>query len=334
MIRKAILLCAGFGTRLGELSNDRPKPLLPLCNIPIVAYGLTLLSKNGIEDVVINLHHQAEFVRESLGDGSRFNIRIHYTFENEILGTGGGIKNALSILDPDGHDEPFLSMNGKLIFDLNIPALLHEYNQAPTSAGMLVVRRVPNAIDWGPIDLDSSQNYHRVKAILEDRGDYMFCGVHLTRPSTMANLPDGECCSIRQGYIPWLKEGQIVSAYIANENSFFAENSTPYRYWQSNMDILQNKNALTFTPPGTTGISEQTDISPSAKILPPVAIANGVRIGDNTIIGPNTVLGANTNVGSNLQLSHCVVWANSQVTESMINGIITPQITIPIENGE
>src|SRR5260221_8257121 len=115
---RAMLLCAGLSTGLGRLGDERPKPMLPVCGMPILAYGIANLVAHGITDLVINTHHRGDVIRGELGDGRRFGARIIYIEEAQILGTGGGLKHALSLLDPHGTDQPVLSVNGKLIFDL------------------------------------------------------------------------------------------------------------------------------------------------------------------------------------------------------------------------
>src|SRR5688572_5909140 len=150
---KAMILCAGLSTRLGPLGAALPKPLLPVCDVPILRYGLALLTAHGVRDIVINLHHRGELIRQALGDGAAFGARIQYVAESAILGTGGGLKNALHLLDPDGSDEPFLSLNGKLIFDLDLAALLAARSRDPDVLGTLVVRRVPDAVAWGAVDV-------------------------------------------------------------------------------------------------------------------------------------------------------------------------------------
>ena len=151
---RAMLLCAGLSTRLGRLGAERPKPMLPVCGIPILAYGITNLVAHGITEIVINTHHRGDVIQRELGDGRRFGARIQYLQEDVILGTGGGLKHALALLDPDGTDEPFLSHNGKLIFDLDIAALTAAYRSAGDILGMMVVKRVPNAREWGAVQVE------------------------------------------------------------------------------------------------------------------------------------------------------------------------------------
>ena len=148
---RAMLLCAGLGTRLGALSDERPKPMLPVCDLPILRYGIALLVGHGITDIVINLHHRGDVIEDDLGDGAALGARIQYSREDVLLDTGGGLKRALPLLDPDGRDEPFVSMNGKLIFDLDLHALLDAYRRDPGVLGTMVVRAVPDARAWGAV---------------------------------------------------------------------------------------------------------------------------------------------------------------------------------------
>jgi Nucleotidyl transferase len=214
---RAMLLSAGLSTRLAPLGAALPKPLLPVCDIPILRYGVALLVGHGIRDIVINLHHRGEAIRGELGDGSALGARIRYSEEEVLLETGGGLKKALPMLDPDGRDEPFLSMNGKLIFDLDIAALIDACQRDPEVLGTMVVRRVPDALAWGAVKVETDPRRPgraRVRDILGE-GEHMFTGVHVTRPSVVRRLPDGKACMIRQGYLPWMRDGGEVAAFEA-----------------------------------------------------------------------------------------------------------------------
>ena len=313
-MKNAMMLCAGFGSRLGELSNHWPKPLLPMLNVPILEWGISHLAKSGIENIVINLHHKAELFKESIGDGSRFGVQIQYSFEKEILGTGGGLKKALPLLDPEGKDDPFLSINGKLIFDLDIKKLSQSFDAQ--SLGMMVVRKVPDALTWGAVDVDESM---RVRNILGE-GKYMFCGAHVIRPSVVKNFPEGEACTVRQGYLPWIQAGGRVDAF-EHKDGYFAEHSIPKRYLQGNIDLLRdqvvsNRPALESYPPLNMG--------KGATIVEPVFIGQGVSIGDECTVGPNVVLGNNVVVASQSKIKNTVVWADTRVEGDVDQCILTP----------
>jgi mannose-1-phosphate guanylyltransferase len=283
-----MLLCAGLGTRLGKLGAECPKPMLPVCGVPILAYGIANLVAHGITELVVNTHHRGELIERAFGDGRRFGARIQYIHEPVLLGTGGGLKHALPLLDPARRDEPFLSINGKLIFDLDVTALVAAYRAAGEILGMMVVRRVPDARDWGAVSVAASARGPRVADILGD-GEHMFCGAHVTRPSVMARLPDGEADSIRQGYLPWLRAGERVAAY-EHRDGYFAEHSTPERYLASNWALLGGA-PLGHPPTRLHGIDPTARIHPTAVIVEPVKIGAGAVVGAGASIGPNAIIG-------------------------------------------
>jgi mannose-1-phosphate guanylyltransferase len=303
---RAMLLCAGLSTRLGRVGAERPKPMLPVCGIPILAYGISNLVAHGVRDIVINTHHRGDVIHDEIGDGARFGARVQYIHEEKLLGTGGGLKHALALLDPDGTDEPFISHNGKLIFDLDIAALAEAYRTAGDILGMMVVKRVPNAKEWGAVQVERDDRGPFITNILGD-GEHMFCGVHVTRPSIMARLPDGESDSIRQGYLPWLRAGERVAAF-EHEGGYFAEHSTPERYLESNWALLGGERLR--NPPGAlAGVDPSAVIDPSATIVEPVRICAGAHVGANVTIGPYAVVGEGARVERSIERT--VVWANA-----------------------
>ena len=315
---RAMLLCAGLSTRLGRLGSERPKPMLPVCGVPIVAYGITNLVAHGITELVINTHHRPQLIEQEIGDGRRFGARIRYIHEPVLLGTGGGLKNALPLLDPEGLDEPFLSINGKLIFDLDVAALMAAYRAAGDVLGMMVVRRVPDARDWGAVHVEVDARGPHVVDILGD-GEHMFCGAHVTRPSVMARLPDGECDSIRQGYLPWLRAGGRVAAY-EHEHGYFAEHSTVERYLASNWALLGGA-PLHHPPTRLSGIDPTARIHPTATIVEPVQIGAGSVIGAGAIVGPNAVIGDGAIIRASV--ANTVVWAGAVVDTTPLEGVVT-----------
>src|SRR5437879_8560261 len=106
---KAMILAAGYGERLWPLTSDRTKPALPVLGKPLLGFVAEYLAKYGIEDVVVNLHHQPESVRAALGGGSQFGVKLQYIHEPVLLGTGGALDNARHMLEGG----PFVVVNGK-----------------------------------------------------------------------------------------------------------------------------------------------------------------------------------------------------------------------------
>ena len=320
-----MLLCAGEGSRLGDLSSELPKPLLPVCDIPIIRYGVALLVGHGITDIVVNVHHLGDLIRDTLGDGSTLGANISYSEEVHLLGTGGGLKRALPLLDPHGSDDLVLSLNGKLIFDLDIHALIRESEQRPNALGTLVVRKVDDPTQWGALDARTDDagnfNLHNIFA----GGDYMFCGVHTTRPSVIRRLPAGPACSIRQGYLPWLRQGETVAAFDST-GRYFAEHSTPSRYLDGNLALLDSP--LRFAPGELTGVADTAEVAARATLIPPFRVGPGAKIKADAIVGPHAVIGTDATVACKSHIRRSVVWARAQAQGDLDRCIVTRQRTV------
>src|SRR5256884_3245191 len=138
---KAMILAAGYGERLWPLTADRTKPALPVLGKPLVGYVAEYLSKFGIKDVVVNLHHQPESVQRSLGDGSRFGVALQYVYEPAILGTSGALDNARNLLQGD----TFVVVTGKIITDIDLSAALETHRRTKALATLVLQRNVARA---------------------------------------------------------------------------------------------------------------------------------------------------------------------------------------------
>ncbi len=141
---KAMILAAGLGTRLRPLTNTIPKPLLPIAGTPLIVWNLLLLKQHGFRDVVINLHHLGPMIEQALGNGSRYGLRIIYSREPAILGTGGGIKRA----EPHFSGESVLVLNGDTLVELDLGALC-AFHQQRDAVATLVLRKDPEAAQVG-----------------------------------------------------------------------------------------------------------------------------------------------------------------------------------------
>ncbi len=316
---RAMILAAGFGTRLGALSDERPKPLFPVADVPLIRYAVALLAGHGVREIVVNLHHRGDLIEADLGDGAALGVAITYSREEAILGTGGGIRRALPLLAPRGDaDDPFFVVNGKILIDLDLDDVLARHRAAGASA-TLVVRPDPDARRWGAIDAPDGGG--PIRGLLGD-GAYMFTGVHVIEPSLAARLPDGESCIVRQGYVPWHAAGVPLLAYQAA--GYFMEHSTPERYLAGNFNVLRGVARLRHPPGELTGVDPTARIDPSARVLPPVRVGPGAVIEAGAIVGPDVVIGAGARVARGVFLHRTVVWPGATAAAAATHAIITP----------
>jgi len=245
---KAMILAAGFGTRLFPLTIDRTKPAIPFLGKPLVGYVAEYLAGFGFKNVVVNLHHQPDSVIEALGDGSAFGVNIEYTREEpKILGTAGALDNARALLEGD----TFLIANGKIITDIDISAALETHKRSGALATMILkpnVKREKFTIvetregmvtgfgDYArPLTEDEiRETEHEIET------PCMFTGIHILEPRVFDYIPRGIYSDIVPTfYNPAIAKGEKIAAHVTDANWF--ELSTIPRYLDITLAMLDGK---------------------------------------------------------------------------------------------
>lgn len=230
---KAMILAAGLGTRLRPLTNSIPKPLLPIAGTPLIVWNLLLLKRYGFHDVVINLHHLGPMIEQALGNGSRYGLRIIYSREPVILGTGGGLKQAESNFS----GEPVLVLNGDTLVDLDLDELCVFHRQRAAVA-TLVLRKDPEAARWGLVEMDSNNRIVRITGRGKSESGpiqpRMFAGIHILHPRLLRDVPKGKESSIIDAYVAAIQRDEAVLGY--DHQSYWSDIGTPERYAQAEQD--------------------------------------------------------------------------------------------------
>ena len=229
---KAIVLAAGLGERLRPLTLVRAKPVLPLLNRPLLHWTLERLARQGVEEVVVNLHHLPQTVRRALGDGRAFGLKVRYSFEREILGTAGGPRHARRWLG----EEPFLIVNGDVLFDFDVRTLAREHRRSGAQA-TLALRRNPDPARYGA--LSSERGWITgITTAPAPAGSWMFTGVHVMEPALLDRLPDRATDSVRDLYIPLILEGGAIRG-VRTKGTWY-DFGDPSLYLDSHMSLLKS----------------------------------------------------------------------------------------------
>jgi NDP-sugar pyrophosphorylase family protein len=186
---KTVILAAGKGTRLKGITETIPKPLLKVRGEPILEHQLKLCAAAKIENVFINTHHLSEKIREFAGDGSRFGLKITYSFEPELLGTAGALNNFHEHL---GKDE-VLVLYGDNYFDLNLNEL-HKFHREKGAFVTAAVHRRDDVSQSGMIELEADQRVRRFvekPAAKERTSNLVSAGIYLLDPQVLNYIPSG-----------------------------------------------------------------------------------------------------------------------------------------------
>lgn len=183
----ALVLCAGFGSRLGDLVEDCPKPLLSLGSTSIVGHILANLARAGVQDVWVNLHYLAEQFQPVLGDGRGYGVRIHYVYESSLRGTAGTAR-----LIPCGDDGLLLVHYGDIVTDHSLAALRNIHLQRDALATILMHQRVgSNSRVWCREDGQVTQFEERPSKVwpLGEEQPFVYSGVCILSNKVIKDLP-------------------------------------------------------------------------------------------------------------------------------------------------
>jgi len=284
---RAMILGAGLGTRLRPLSALRPKPALPVRGVPLVAYPLALLAHHGVTEVVINLHHGPDALRESAERWAPPGLRVTFSHEERLLGTGGGIRRAADFLRDS---DPCLVLAGDMVLDLDLAALVARH-RARRDAWTLVLRDDPRGETFGTIGLAADGRVRRIARRLDLGGERragVYVSVNVVSSRMFETLPDGEVFGHLDGWLAPLMSGGAPDV---------------------RGEILPPE-ACTWDPVGTPGEYLAANLRPS-----PLSFldADAVAARAGTRFAPGLVLGAGSELGPGAELRDAVVWEDEHV---------------------
>jgi NDP-sugar pyrophosphorylase family protein len=234
MIAHALLLTAGLGTRLRPLTSVRAKPAVPVAGEPIVRRIIRWLARQHVADLVLNLHHLPQTLSALVGDGSDLGVRVRYSWEQpEVLGSAGGPRHALSIIDSD----TFFLVNGDTMTDLALEPLADAHQKSGALVTMaLVPNREPNR--YGGVTLTPDGSFSGFVSRGEGAlGSYHFIGVQAVHAAAFGAMPDGRVTNIHSVYHALAEANPgCVRGHLCD--AAFWDIGTPADYWETNAAFL------------------------------------------------------------------------------------------------
>jgi NDP-sugar pyrophosphorylase family protein len=269
-----MVLAAGLGTRMRPLTLLKAKPALPVLNRPLIHWTLDLLARHRVKEVMVNLHHLPSTVTRAVGDGATFGLRVHYSRERRILGTGGGPRQVREFLG----DEPFLLVNGDVVFDFDLDLLVRRHRQSGARA-TLALCESPDVRRYGAVTVDRGGWVQSFGGRSPANGaGAFFAGVHVIDPSLLDRLPPGASDSVRDLYIPLIREGGGVLGVRVRGPWYDFGN--PSVYLSSQVAMLRS---------GFRGVEGDALVHPRARVHPDSWIRRSV-IGPDTVVEAGAVL--------------------------------------------
>lgn len=292
---KAMVLAAGRGVRMRPLTLSRAKPALPVLNRPLIEWTLKRLAAAGVHEVAINLHHLPSTVRDVVGHGEALGLKIVYSHEPRILGTGGGPRKVRAFLG----DEPFLLVNGDVLFDFDIDAFVEAARGSGARACLALVPN-PDPRRYTPV---FTRPGGRIRAFggRAPAGAWrakLFSGVSVLDPRLLERLPNGRSDIVRNLYAPLIEEGKGVVGIEVHGRWY--DFGSPALYLASHVSMLSSGSWR------ATGrlVDPDADVHPRAKVT-------------------QSVVGSGSRVEAGAQIARSILWDRVHVGEgALVRGSI------------
>jgi mannose-1-phosphate guanylyltransferase len=279
------ILAAGLGTRLRPLTNRYPKPMLPICGRPLFEYGMDLLESAGLQGVGINAYHRAEAFETGF-ESRPWPITV--SKEQELLGTGGGLKRIASLFPRDR----FVSINGDALLDCDLEPILNRHIQRGAAATM-VLRPVPLNSPFARVGFDAMNRIHKISEVESNDVSQRslsfsaYTGVQIVEPELLDLVDDGPCDVIRTGYRRALEKGWEICADFVE--GLWLDVGTPERYFEANLRLAafpESERKRWRMLPSASHSSSKSWLNPQ------VSVGDSVLVGDGVVINSPSILDA------------------------------------------
>ncbi|MEJ5360545.1 MAG: sugar phosphate nucleotidyltransferase [Spirochaetota bacterium] len=321
---KAIIMAGGEGTRLRPLTCNRPKPMIPVLNRPVVEYSVHLLKQYDINTITMSLFYLPENVVNYFGDGTFWEVSIDYSIEELPLGTAGGVKLALK-----DYDDTIIVLSGDGIYDFNLKDFInfHKRNKSPVT---IALTRVHDPIEYGIViarDDGTIERFLEKPSWGEVFSDTVNTGLYIIEPEIMERfVPDNEKFDFSYDLFPLLQKNNIpIYGYISD--GYWCDIGNLEAYRKVHQDILNGMVKITF--PGkkigeNIWAGKDVEIHPEAKVTGPVVLGNyvkikkGAEVSEYSVIGDNTVIHENASVRRSVVLHNTIIGTKTEIRGAII----------------
>lgn len=304
-------MAGGEGTRLRPLTTNRPKPMVPVVNKPMLEHTLDLLKHHGFSDVVLTLHYLPNVVQDYFQSGEEFGAKLNYLIEEKPLGTAGGVKNAERFLDGT-----FVVFSGDVLTDINLSKALKFHKDAGAVATILLTK-ASNPTDYGIVITEKSG---AVKKFLEKPGwgevfsDTINSGIYILEPEVLRHVKTDMEFDFSKHLFPTLLElGEPIYGYSAD--GYWCDIGNPVQYLQANHDALLGRLKVNIPGRETNGvwIGEGAEVEDYVEIKEPALIGSKARVRSKASIGSFSIVGNGVTLDEKASVKRSVIWANTVI---------------------
>jgi len=295
---RAMIMAAGVGSRLMPMTRDIPKPMIPMANRPLLVDNIELLKAHGFDGIIANLHYHADVIAGYFGDGHDWGIELHYSREEHLLGTAGGVKRCQWFLD-----DTFVIVSGDALTDIDLAGLVKSHRDKGALA-TIALKEVEDVENFG-IVITSADG--RIKSFQEKpRPEQALSrvantGIYVFEPEIFDLIPPEQFYDFGKELFPLLVS-KAAPFYGVTVSGYWCDVGNIETYRQAHADILAGR----------------VNVKTEGKIFTPAAparvlLGEGVELGKGVSFSGSVVLGAACSIGDDVHLSDTVIWDNTRV---------------------
>lgn len=309
---KAVLMAGGEGTRLRPLTLSAPKPLVPVCNKPMMEHILEKARESGITEYLATLYYLGDEIKAHFGDGAGWGVRMDYSVEETPLGTAGAVK----ILE-DRIDGTFVILSGDSMTDIDVGEAVKFHKKAGSMA-TIVLTRVDTPLEYGVVIID---NDGKIIRFLEKPGwgevfsDTVNTGIYVLEPEVFKYMVSGKNYDWSKDIFPMLlAEGRPLYGCVLD--GYWCDIGNLKQYREVHEDAMNGK--VKIVPGGKqikrkVWVGEGTEISPLAKIVAPTIIGAHCRISAGAAVNEFSIIGDNCTIEEGASVTRAVIWNNTYI---------------------
>jgi mannose-1-phosphate guanylyltransferase len=321
---KAVIMAGGKGTRLRPLTDRLPKPMVPVGPLRCIDYVLRSLTSAGVHEVIVTTGYLSDHIIRGIADGAYHGVSVVYSFEDEPLGTAGGVRHVLPFLG----DEPFIVASGDVLADVNIRGLLdrHAKNRDRGAVATLALTRVEDPTQYGIVGLDENGRVTRFRE--KPRKEQVFsdlinAGIYIIEPEAIAEVPARQTYDFSRDLWPDLLE-RGMPLYGEPLEGFWMDVGRPEDLIEANLRIIRREGRPLPGNPDTTVLQgSRVRLGHGVRLSGAVYLADLVRLGEGAelrdcAVHNGAVIGRRARVERSLLIEDCEVGPGATVRDSVL----------------
>ena len=336
LIKKAMVMAAGVGSRLEPLTQNIPKPLVPVINKPVMDILLEKLKDFGVEKVIANTHYLADCIKNRYeSNSSPVDIDFTSLYEETLSGTAGGVKKCQFFFNDV---EDFIVVSADGLHDADLEKIVKSHKESGCIATMAIVAVDHDEVfKYGVVVPSQSftvAEFQEKPPVEEAKSNYINTGIYVFNKRIFDFIPDGMIYDFAKNVFPsLLKAGEKINIYRIY--SYWSDIGTIDQYIQSNKDAL-NRKVMIKSPDimrkydAVYCVGDNCDIDESVKFLNNVVIGNNWQLGKNVVLN-NVIIWDNTEISDNVKLNNIVAANNCIIKSSLNDEILGPDRVIELD---